>query len=93
MSAVNKLVNKVVVTNTNGLHARPAFLFVNLCTTFTSEILLTVDGRTSNGKHILDVMSLGAAKDTEILLEITGEDAEAAMQALVALVNGGFEEE
>ncbi|MCH7837958.1 MAG: HPr family phosphocarrier protein, partial [Chloroflexi bacterium] len=72
MNNDNRTQRTVTITNKLGLHARPAALPVECCNSFRSEIMLEANDRVINGKHILDVMSLGAASGTELHFTITG---------------------
>ncbi len=70
-----------------GLHARPAAMFVKKAKEFDSDIKVVKDGREANAKSTLKVMTLGAKKDDKILIRAEGEDAEAAVDALVELIS------
>jgi phosphocarrier protein HPr len=82
----------VVVVNTQGFHARPAHLFVKLAMTFKSKIQIQKGNHIIDGKSILDLLTLGAGNGTQLKLKATGQDAEAALDALAQLVEGGFGE-
>lgn len=81
---------KVTILNSQGLHMRPAYLFAETASKFESEIELIKDDVRINGKSVLDILTLGAAQGTEILLEAVGEDAQAAVEILAELVDSGF---
>ena len=83
----------VTIANAYGLHARPAAEFVKLAGTFKSEILVSKDGLEVNGKSIMGVMMLAAEKGSSLQIRAVGVDAEAAVEALCALVARGFGEE
>lgn len=83
----------VVVCNSQGLHFRPAHLFVTLAKQFESKVEVIKDGSRVDGKSILDITALGAARGAQLSIEATGEDAEAALQALVQLVEVQLVEE
>lgn len=70
------------IKDEQGIHARPAGLFVKLAAGFTSNITIIKDGKEVDAKRILGVMSLGAKKDAEITVKIDGADEEAAAEAL-----------
>ena len=76
-----------------GLHARPAAQFVRLANTFGADIQLRKDGASINGKSIMGVMMLAAEQGSAISIRAIGDDAEAAVAALAALVEGGFGED
>lgn len=82
----------VEIINKLGLHARASAKFTQLAGTFQSEVWLERNGRRVNGKSIMGVMMLAAGKGTSITIETIGDDAEAAMGALVGLVNDYFGE-
>ena len=83
----------ITIVNKLGLHARAAAKFVNCASGFSSDVTVRRDEREVNGKSIMGVMMLAAAKGTEIEVEVVGEDAEAAMDALEQLVGDRFGEE
>lgn len=82
----------VTIVNRLGLHARAAGKLVNLAKTFSSEITLTRDAEEVDGKSIMAVMLLAAPLGTELLLRVTGEDAEAAFEAVRELIRNRFGE-
>lgn len=82
----------VTIRNELGLHARPAAKFVRLASTFGSTIELIRDGQAVNGKSIMGVMMLSAERGATVTIRATGDDAEAAVEALHRLVDGGFDE-
>jgi phosphocarrier protein len=82
----------VRIENELGLHARPAALFVKQANRYRSEIFVCKDDMEVNGKSIMSVMMLAVESGTEIRIRAVGEDAEAAVKALVELVRSGFGE-
>ena len=82
----------MVVSNPQGLHARPADLFVRLAGQYKAEIAVIKGDQRVNGKGIWDILTLGAQQGTELSIEATGEDAQQAVDALAGLVSGGFTE-
>ena len=82
----------VEIINKLGLHARASAKLTQLAGTFASDVWLERNGRRVNGKSIMGVMMLAAGKGTTVTLETAGEDAEAAMTALTALINDYFGE-
>ena len=82
----------VVVTNPQGLHARPADGFVKLASQYASKIEVIKDGERVDGKSILAILTLAAVEGTQLIIEATGPDAEAATAALMALVVRDFDE-
>ncbi len=83
----------ITIVNKLGLHARAAGKLVNLTKTFSSEIVLARESEEVDGKSIMAVMLLAAPIGTEIQLKVSGEDEEAAMAAVSALINNRFGEE
>ena len=73
---------KIVVKNKQGLHARPAALFVQAANKFDSRITIRRDREEVNGKSIMGILMLGAEKGTQILVEVEGEDAHLAIAEL-----------
>jgi phosphocarrier protein len=80
------------IINKLGLHARAAAKLTQLASGFQSEIWLTRNGRRVNAKSIMGVMMLAAGKGAKINIETDGSDADAALQALLALIVGKFGE-
>ena len=80
----------VVVSNPQGLHARPAELFSRLALEFESDIEVIRDDLRIDAKSILNVLTLGAAQGTVLVLEARGSDAEKAIAALERLVVSDF---
>jgi phosphocarrier protein len=83
----------VEIVNRLGLHARPAAHFVRLAAAFSADIYVSRDAVEVNGKSIMGVMMLAAEKGARIEIRAEGEDAEKAVEELVALVLRGFEED
>ena len=82
----------VQIVNKHGLHARPAAEVVKLASRFASEITIVRDDLEVNGKSIMGVMMLAAEFGATIKLRADGTDAEAALEALAALVAARFGE-
>jgi phosphocarrier protein HPr len=87
-----RLARTVVVTNPQGLHARPADLFVKLATRFASRVEIVKDRERVDGKSILAILTLAAAEGTKLSIEAEGPDAAEALEALAALVEHDFAE-
>jgi phosphocarrier protein HPr len=83
----------VVVTNSQGLHARPANLIMKLAAQFESKIELVKGNERIDGKSILEILTLGAAPGTSISIEAIGPDSAAAVDALARLFAGNFDED
>ena len=80
------------ISNKLGLHARASAKLTKLAGSFRSEIFLSRNGRRVNAKSIMGVMMLAAGVGTDVEIETDGEDEQAAMTALVALVDDKFGE-
>jgi phosphocarrier protein HPr len=83
----------VQIVNRLGLHARAAARFVHTASRFRSRVQVSRDGRTMDGKSILGIMLLAASQGIRLEVSADGEDEAAAVEALAALVEGGFGEE
>ena len=81
------------ISNKLGLHARPAAMFVKVSNTFRSEIWVEKDEEEVNGKSIMGLMMLAAGHGSKITVRAEGVDAEAAIQGIGSLIDGGFSEE
>jgi len=81
------------IRNKLGLHARASAKFATLATRFGSSVQLVKDDIEVNGKSIMGIMMLAASKGTELTLRVDGDDADAAVDALEALVNERFGED
>jgi phosphocarrier protein HPr len=86
-------VAKVTIQNKLGMHARSAAMFVERANRFQSEITVKRDVAEVNGKSIMGIMMLAAAKGTELMIQASGPDETAALESLVQLVNEKFGEE
>lgn len=82
---------EVTIKNQVGLHARPATYFIQKANEFKEEIKVTKDEREVNGKSLLGVLSLGITRGSSITISASGENEQAAVEALVALVESNFE--
>ena len=83
----------VEVQNRLGLHARPCSKFVKLASTFHSEVWVSKDDESVNGKSIMGLMMLAAGQGSKLLLTAEGHDAEDALAALENLINQKFDED
>jgi phosphocarrier protein len=84
------LEKELTIVNKNGMHARPAAQFVKLASQFKSEIWVEKDDEQVNGKSIMGLMMLAAARGEKIKVTAQGPDADAGMVAIEALVASGF---
>ncbi len=83
---------EVEIVNKLGLHARASAKLTQTATAFQSEIWAARNDRRVNAKSIMGVMMLAAGKGSRVALEAHGADAEAALAALVALIQDKFGE-
>ena len=83
---------QVEITNSLGLHLRPADKFVKLALRYQADVRVHYNGNQFNGKSILDLTTLAAECGTRLELEARGPDAEAAVEALADLVSAQFYE-
>ena len=82
----------LLVRNKMGLHARPAALIVQTANRFPCDVLLVKDGQEVNGKSIMGVLMLAAAKGSTITVRAEGEQAGACAAAIADLFDKGFNE-
>lgn len=83
---------EVVICNKLGLHARASARLASEASRFEADIQLIKDGIAVNGKSIMGIMMLAACKGTVLQLQADGEDADAALEAISALVADRFGE-
>ena len=84
MSLIKK---ELIVKNNQGLHARPAAIFVQVANKFDSRITVRRDTEEVNGKSIMGILMLGAEKGSLIVVEAEGVDAEEALAELGKIIN------
>ena len=81
------MINKnVTITAKEGFHARPASMFVKMASGYESDVYIAYNGNKVNGKSIMSILTLGATGDSEVTLEIEGEDENEAFEALSAFL-------
>jgi phosphocarrier protein len=83
----------LTIENRNGLHARPAALFVKTSSRFRSEVWVEKDGEKVNGKSIMGLMMLAAGKGSVLKVTAEGEDAGTVLTELEQLISTRFGEE
>ncbi len=83
----------VTVCNQKGLHARAAARFVKLAGRYSARVTVTRSGQSVGGLSILGLMMLAAGTGVDIDISAVGADADAALEALCALVERGFDED
>ena len=84
---------RVTIVNRRGLHARAAARFVKLAGEFDAEITVAKDGAEVSGLSIMGLMMLAASPGVTLELRARGGQAEPALEAIAALVAGGFDED
>lgn len=82
----------ILIINKLGMHARAAAKFVTTASQFESEIQVARNGRIVNGKSIMGLMMLAAAKGTKIKVHISGDDEQLASEQIEQLINDYFGE-
>ena len=89
----SKASKELTIENRNGLHARPAALFVKTSSRFRSEVWVEKDGEKVNGKSIMGLMMLAAGKGSVLRVTAEGEDASTVLTELEQLIRTRFGEE
>lgn len=92
-ASATALTRTVEIVNRRGLHARAAAKFVTLAERFGASVEVVRDGQSVSARSIMGLMMLGAGKGSSIMLQADGWDAKEALEALVALVEVGFNEQ
>ena len=92
MKEVMVIERTVIIKNKQGLHARPAALFVQIANKFDSDVTVIKGKNKVNGKSIMGIMMLEAGKGAKVTIITKGEDAEGAMAELEALLLSDNEE-
>lgn len=77
---------KIQIRNPQGLHARPASIFVKIANKYESEVTVKKGRETVNGKSIMGLMTLAANLGSTLEIEVSGDDAERAMAELEAFL-------
>lgn len=86
------LEQKLKIKNKSGLHARPASMIVREATKFSSDISIIKDANVYNARSIMNVMSMGAKYEEEIILKVSGVDEKEAISTIARLIEDGFGE-
>ncbi|VUZ25432.1 Phosphocarrier protein NPr [uncultured Comamonas sp.] len=86
------LSTEITITNKLGLHARASAKLTKLAGSFDCDVWMSKGERRVNAKSIMGVMMLAAGLGSQVVLETDGPQEEAAMQALVALIEDKFGE-
>lgn len=86
------LSRRVEIINRKGLHARASAKLAKLAATLPCTVLVSLDGESADARSIMDLLCLAAQKGSFITLQAAGKDADAALDAVAALVADGFGE-
>jgi phosphocarrier protein len=89
----SKASKELTIENRNGLHARPAALFVKTSSRFTAEVWVEKDGERVNGKSIMGLMMLAAGKGSILTVTAEGDDAALVIHEIEQLIHTRFGEE
>jgi len=81
------------INNKLGLHARPSAQVTQVASKFASDVHIARNGRRVNAKSIMGVMMLAAGQGTVVTVDAVGDDAQAAVDAIGALIDSGFGED
>jgi len=83
----------VTVANPQGLHMRPAAAFAKAAREYRSTVTVCRDDRSVNGKSQLDLLLLAAEPGARLVLEVSGDDAPSALDALGVLLESVFDDD
>ncbi|MGE0702744.1 MAG: HPr family phosphocarrier protein [Vicinamibacterales bacterium] len=86
------ITRSVTIVNQLGMHARAAARFVHLASKYSSRVRVARQGREMDGKSIMGILLLAAARGTTVTITVEGTDETDAIEALTALVASGFGE-
>ncbi len=86
------ITREVTVTNSVGLHARPATFFIQKANSYKSSIWVEKDERRVNAKSLLGVLSMGIVSGTTVNLLADGSDENEALDGLIDLIENGMPE-
>jgi phosphocarrier protein HPr len=92
-TGANKVEEEFQILNSLGLHLRPARMLANLTNRFVSDIFIANDSEEVNGKSIMGIITLAAAKGAILRVTAIGPDARAAVEAVGKLIESKFGEE
>ena len=90
---VLRCTKEIVIQNRNGLHARPAAMFVKISSRFRADVWVEKDGERVNGKSIMGLMMLAAGQGSKLQIRCEGPDAERALEEVEALIKAKFNED
>jgi phosphocarrier protein len=86
-SNANTIVREYLIQNDIGIHSRPAAAFVKVANKYKSDVSVVYGDKWADGKSILGLLILEVLTGTSIVVEITGEDAETAADAIQELID------
>ncbi len=81
-----KVIVEVVIKNPQGLHARPAAMFVQIASKYNANVALQKGDERVNGKSIMGILTLGIEQNAKVVLEADGDDADAVVAELTHLL-------
>lgn len=81
----------VIIDQPEGVHARPASIFVREAGKFQAEIHLSCNGTTVNGKSIMGLLMLALGRGSEVTISASGDDEEEAVSKLTDILSGRYE--
>ena len=87
------LIEEMAITNSLGMHLRPAQQFVQTVLKFKCDVHIEKDRQRINAKSIMGLLTLAASRGTRLKIVCDGDDAEEAMEAVRKLIESGFGEE
>ncbi len=87
-----KISKRLEIKNRLGLHARAAALLVQTVSRFSSEVKISKDGQVVDGRSIIGLLTLGAAKGSRVRVEAKGNDAQESLKAIEELFEKRFDE-
>ena len=90
---VLRCTKEIVIQNRNGLHARPAAMFVKISSRFRADVWVEKDGERVNGKSIMGLMMLAAGPGSKLRVQANGQDAQKALLEIEALLRRKFDED
>lgn len=77
----------IIVKSPQGLHARPAALFVQTASRFNSAVMIESNGEKVNGRSIMGLLTLGLQQGSQVTLDVSGDDAEQVIAELEKLLS------
>ena len=81
-----KVIVEVVIKNPQGLHARPAAMFVQIASKYNANVVLQKGEERVNGKSIMGILTLGIEQNSKVVLEADGDDADEVVAELTQLL-------